>query len=460
MSDSRLDQLVSQLNSGEIDRRTFTVRCVAAGISALAAGAALSSVSAQDGSPAASPEASPAGGTELIPENLGVPGVPHNADSSGGTINLYSSWPMSAASEQIGGDSAAAVAFAVELWGGVAGGFAINYTPLDDGVAATNGAWDATKEAENATMVINDPDAVIYIATYNSGAAEVSIPLTNEAGLAQLSPANTAVQLTKENPGNAEGYPGVLYPTGTRNYFRVVPADDLQGAAAANFAFNGIGATNAFILHDNQTYGKGVASVFQETFESLGGTSASFEAFNPDAPEYQALVTKIANSGADLVYVGAIVNLNASKLLIDLRDIVSAEDVAFLGPDGLNNQAFVDAAGDAAEGAYITFAGLPAAELSGTGKSWYDAFKARLAHEPDAYSIYSFECGVVALQAIEQVGKDRAGVITNLAGVRGFRGLLGTWDFSETGDTTLTTVSLNVVTGGQITFQETIAPPA
>jgi branched-chain amino acid transport system substrate-binding protein len=454
MSESRLEQLVSQLKSGQIDRRTFTVRCAAAGISVLAAGSALGRASAQDASPAASPA-----GDELTPENLGVPGVPHNTDTTAGTINLYSSWPMTAASEQIGGDSAAAVAFAVEVWGAAAGGFAINYQALDDGVAASNGAWDATKEAENATLVINDPDAVLYIGTYNSGAAEVSIPLMNEAGMAMVSPANTAVRLTKENPSNPEGYPEILYPTGIRNYFRVVPADDLQGAAAANWAFNTKGATNAFVLHDKQVYGEGVAAVFRDTFESLGGTIASFEGFNPDAEEYRSLVTKIANSGADLVYLGAIVNLNASKLLLDLREVVSADEVVFLGPDGLVNQAFVDAAGDAAAGAFITFAGLPAQELTGVGKAWYDTFKASLGHEPDAYSIYSFDCGVVALQAIEQVGKDRAAVIENLAAVEGFRGLLGTWDFSDTGDTTLTTVSLNEVIDGQISFQETISPP-
>jgi len=454
MRESRFDQLVEQLMSGAIDRRTFLVRCAAAGVSAFAAGSVIGRVAAQDASPEASAESG-----ELTPETLGVAGIPHSTDTSKGTINLYSSWPMTGASVQLGGDSAAAVEFAVEIWGAAAGGYAITYTPLDDGLAANNGSWDAAKEAENATRVVNDEDAVVYIATYNSGAAEVSIPITNEAGLAQISPANTAVPLTKDNPANPEGYPDVLYPSGTRNYFRVVPADDLQGGASANFAYTALESRNAYVLHDNQTYGKGIASVFQETFEGLGGTVVGFEAFNPDAPEYQALVTKIANAGPDLVYLGAIVNLNASKLLQDLRDVLPADEVDFLGPDGLVNQAFIDGAGDAAEGAYITFGGMPANQLQGTGAVWYEQFKARLGHEPDAYSTYSFECAVAALQAIEQVGKDRAGVIEALAGIKDFRGLIGDWSFTETGDTTATTISLNKVIDGQITFQEVIAPP-
>ncbi len=466
MADPSLEGLIDQVRSGAIDRRTFMVRAAALGVSTLAAGAALASTGAgaQDASPAASPQASPAAAAAtsggLTPENLGVAGVEHITDISAGTINLYSSWPMTGASEQLGGDSAEAVRFAIEVWGGAAGGFAINYTPLDDGIAANNGAWDAATEAANATQVVNDPDAVAYIATYNSGAAEASIPITNEAGMAQISPANTAVQLTKESEANPPGYPGVLYPTGTRNYMRVVPADDFQGGASANFAFNNLGAQSVYILHDNQTYGLGLASVFRSTFESLGGEVAGFEAFDPNAPEYQALANNVANAAPALVYISAIVNLNASKLLQDLRDLLPVEDTAIMGPDGLINQAFIDGAGDAAEGMYLTFGGLPANELEGVGAEYYNGMVERLGRDPDAYAVYSFECAVVVLQAIDRVrAKDRAAVLETMFGTSDFRGLIGTWSFTETGDTTADTISLNVVQDQTISFQEVIGLP-
>ncbi len=452
MTDPRFENLVEQVRSGRLDRRSFMVRSVALGVSASVIGAVLSS-------PAGAQDATPGSG-ELGPDTLGVPGVVHSTDTSKGTINIYSSWPMSGSSEQIGGDSEAAVQFAVDLWGGAAGGFAINYTALDDGIAANQGSWDATTEADNATQVVNDPDAMVYIATYNTGAAQVSIPITNEAGLAMISPANTGILLTKESDFNPEGYPDVLYPTGVRNYMRVVPADDLQGGSSANFAINGLGASNAYVLHDNQAYGQGVATVFQNTFEQLGGTVTGFEAFDPEAPEYQALATKIASSGADFVYVGAIVNLNASKLIQDIRDVLSPDDAAIMGPDGLINQAFIDGAGDAAEGMYITFGGLPANELEGIGADWYEQFKAIVGHEPDAYATYSFEAAVAALQAIDQVGeKDRTKILEAMFATEGFRGLIGEWSFTETGDTTADTISLNVVTDGTIAFQEVIGLP-
>jgi branched-chain amino acid transport system substrate-binding protein len=387
-------------------------------------------------------------------------GIPHATDTSKGTINLYSSWPMSAASEQIGGDSAASVQLAVDIWGGAAGGFALTYTPLDDGVAANNGAWDGAVEAENCAQVLNDPDAVAYIGTYNSGAAEVAIPIMNEGGMGMVSPANTAIQLTKEHPTNPEGYPDVLYPTGERNYMRVVPSDDLQGAAGANHAVNGIGRSRAFVLHDNQTYGKGVAQVFHDTFAELGGEVLGFEAFDPNAPEYQALMTRIASAGPDLVYLGAIVNLNGSKLLQDMRTVMPAEDVTFMGPDGLINQAFVDGAGEAAQGALITFGGLPPDALEGAGAAWADMMRESVGREPDAYASYAFEAAIVVLQAIDKVGeKDRAAIMEAMKSTANFRGLSNTWSFTETGDKDSASISVSEVIDGVITFSSVITPP-
>lgn len=455
MTELRFESLVQQFRSGTIDRRTFLARATMLGVGA---GVALRSmgVAAQDASPAASP----ANSGKLTPDLLGVKGVPHVTGTSKGKINLYSSWPMTGASVQLGGDSAEAVKLAVEIWGGAAGGFAINYQALDDGIAANNGSWDATAEAENATKVVNDPDAVAYIATYNSGAAEASIPITNQAPMFQISPSNTAVPLTKKNPANPPGYPDVLYPTGKRTYARVVPADDIQGSASANWAIKTHGSKSVYILHDNQTYGKGVATVFQDTFKKLGGEVVGFEAFDANAPEYQALATKVANVAPDFIYIGAIVNLNASKLVQDIRDVLSTDQATLMGPDGLINQAFIDGAGDAAEGMYLTFGGLPPAQLKGAGKEWYDEMKSRLHHEPDAYSVYSFECAVVVLQTIDKVGsKDRQAIIDSAMAIKDFRGLIGTWSFSETGDTTASTISLNEVKSGKITFQEVIGAP-
>lgn len=451
MADFRIENLLRDFKAGKIDRRGFIVRAAALGISATALGNHMNAA-AQDATP---------DGDELGPGTIGRLDVEHVEGTDQGTIKFYSSWPMSAAYEQIGGDSAEAVRLAVELWGGQAGGFAIEYEPLDDGIAANNGSWDGVLEAENASIAIGDEDCMVYIATYNSGAAEVSIPLTNEAGLAMISPANTAIQLTKENELNPEGYPGVLYPTGERNYMRVIAADDLQGSAGANHAFNTMGKTRAFVLHDNQTYGRGLADVFQTTFAELGGEVLGFEAYDYNAPEYQALMSRIASLGPDVIYCGAIVSLNASKLMQDMREVMpDPAEVAFIGPDGLFNQEFIDGAGAAAEGALITFGGLPPEELTGPGAIWADMMRERLGREPDGYSSYTFQAAVVALNAVDAAGvKDRAAILAEMMGTTDFVGLAGSWSFTETGDPDTSQLSINAVQDGAFTFDSVITPP-
>ena len=76
------------------------------------------------------------------------------------------------------------------------GNFTIKYTSLDDSSAAKNGDWDGTVETSNANKAANDPDAMVYIGTYNSGAAKLSIPILNAACLVMLSPANSYPGLT------------------------------------------------------------------------------------------------------------------------------------------------------------------------------------------------------------------------------------------------------------------------
>ena len=113
-------------------------------------------------------------------------------------------------------------------------GFPIVYEDFDDATPA-RGTWDAAAEASNANQALNDPDVMVYLGPFNSGAASVSIPILNQAELVMISPSTTYPGLTKPGKG-AGSEPDVYYPTGVRNYARVVPTDDLQGAVGAAWA--------------------------------------------------------------------------------------------------------------------------------------------------------------------------------------------------------------------------------
>jgi branched-chain amino acid transport system substrate-binding protein len=450
MARTSIPALIAQLYLGKLDRREFLAKAGAAGLSAALATQVVGRfdrVSAQDAP---------------LATTIGAPGHTHTADTSKGVIRLYSSWPLTGSYDLIGNDAVAAVQMCLADFGDAAGGFALEYEALDDGVAANNGGPEAAKETENVNRVVNDADAIVYMGTYNSGMAKISIPITNEAGLAQISYANTYPGLTKALEGaTEEGEPEVYYPSGTRNYMRVCPADDIQGGAAATWAFNELGATRAYILHDQSLYGKGVAAVFRNSFEALGGEILGFEGYKPDDETYQSQMAGVADTEPNIVMVGATVDNNAAKLLQDMRAVMG-DEVAFLGPDGLINQAFVEGAGDAAEGAWLTFAGYTVdklLELGGPGADYVTRITEILGHAPDSYAVYAYETTVAVIQAIDRVGaKDRAAFLADLFATEGFVSLLGgVWSFTENGDTDSAIIGLSRIVDGQIAYQKSIS---
>ena len=447
---SRFEGLVKQFQRGAIDRRTFIVRAVALGVSVSAIGSVLiraGAVSAQEGSAA----------------SIGNPAIPHVEGTDKGTIKIYSSWPRTGSMEGIGVDALEAAKLAFADFGNMAGGYALEYVPLDSGIAANNGGWDPGVESSNANEAIADADCMVYMGTYNSGAAKISIPIMNEAGMAMISFANTYTGLTKEFAGNEEGEPEQYYPSGTRNYSRVIAADDIQGSLGAAWAVETKGVTSAYVLDDQSLYGHGVAQVFNDSLVEMGAEVLGAEGYDPKAPDYQALMTKIADAGPDLVYVGATVENNPSKVLLDMRSLMPPDQVIFLGPDGLFAQAFIDGAGDAAEGAFITFAGLPADSLEGPGADYNTRMTEILGHTPDGYSTYSYDSTVAVIQAIDQVGdKDRAAILEALMATSDFKSLVGkTWSFTDTGDIDTPSMSVNEIVPNDegvlaITFLEAI----
>ncbi|PSB03422.1 branched-chain amino acid ABC transporter substrate-binding protein [Merismopedia glauca] len=326
----------------------------------------------------------------------------------------------------------------------------IEYESLDDATAAS-GKWDPAKEAENANKAVSDPNVVAYIGTFNSGAAKISIPILNQANLVMVSPANTAVGLTKA--GGEPGEPDKYYPTGKRNYARVVPADDLQGSAGANWA-KSLGVKKVYILDDQEVYGKGLADVFEKTAKEIGLQVLGHEGIDAKASDYKALMTKIKASSPDMIYFGGITQNNAGQLIKDMRNVgMTPEKVKFMGPDGTFEQALIDATGKDAEGVYATFGGVPPKQLTGAGKTWYENYKKKYKSEPEPYSAYGYEAAKVVINAIDKAcKKDREVVRDGVLSTKNYQGILGTWSFDANGDTTLTTLSGNVVKNGKWEF--------
>lgn len=351
-----------------------------------------------------------------------------------------------------------AIELAIEERDGKAGEVAIDYESLDD-ATAQSGQWDEAKCAENARSAAQDDAVVGWIGPFNSGCAAVQIPILNEAGLAMVSPANTYIGLTK--PGGESDEPDKYYPTGERNYSRVIVADDKQGAAGAAL-MQEEGLESVYILDDKETYGKGLADQFQKAAESAGIEVIGREGIDGSASNYRSLMNKIAQEDPDAIYFGGIIENNAAQLLKDKVGAgMSNEDVAFIGPDGIFVDELLSQAGDAAEGIYVTFGGLPESELSAEGKEFVETYEGKYDDEIQPYTAYAYEAANVMLDAIERAYEEdgevtREAVLAQVFATEDYEGVLGTWSFDEDGDTSLTELSVQRVQDGKFELDRTL----
>lgn len=363
------------------------------------------------------------------------------------TITLVSSLPRTGSANAQTNTIVNGIRLALQEAGGTVGGFTIRYEDWDD-ASPERGQWDPAVENANADKALADPDVMAYIGTYNSGAAKVVMAKLNQGGLAMISPGNTYVGLTKPGLGE-KTEPDCYRPTGSISYFRVVPADDLQGRLGAEYAKE-IGAKKVFVLHDRELYGKGLADVFRATAVKIGIEVVGYEGIDPKAANYKALVTKMRALSPDLVYFGGTTQTNAGQIAKDL--VAGGLKAKFLVPDGCREDAFIEAAGaKTLEGrAFITFGGVPPEQFTGKAAEFLTAYKTAFKSEPQAYAVYGYEAGRVVLDAIRRAGtKDRAKIIAALSATKDFPGTLGTWSFDANGDTTLRVLSISGVEDGK-----------
>ena len=388
----------------------------------------------------------------LLPVLAGVLAMVGCRPADPDLVKIVSSLPRTGSAKHQSDTLVRGIRMAIDEAGGKVGRFRIEYLDLDDSTAAA-GQWTSEAEAANARRALQDPDVCAYIGTFNSGAAKVSMPILNLGDLLMVSPANTAVGLTKPGLG-VPGEPEVYRPTGRRNYTRVVPADDLQGPMAADWAQRR-GVTKVYILDDNEVYGKGIADLFDERCRELGIEVLGHDSIDAKAQEFKSLMASIKSTKPDLVYFGGTTQSKGGQLAKDMAAAGVGADL--MVPDGCMEQVFIDSAGAAnLEGrCFVTFGGLPPEKLTGKGGEFVDRYREKYGELPEAYAVYGYEAARVAIEAIATAGsKDRRAICDAALAIRDFDGALGHWGFDENGDTTLRTLTVNVVKGGRFEFEE------
>ena len=376
-----------------------------------------------------------------------------------GTVDFYSSLPLSGASSARAHAIVDGAELALTQSGGRAGGFTVRYASLDDS-RALGGTWDPTRTAANARRAAQDPKAVYYIGEYNSAASEISMPILNRAGVPQVSPASTYVGLTTSEPGSLPGEPNKYFPTGRRTFLRIVPRDTIQAAALIDLMAND-GCTKIAIANDRDAYGRGLARLVELEALGDGATVVSDAAIDTTAANYRSYAQRIKAQGADCFMFAGTTSRAAVTLVKDVNATIPTARI--YGSDGICESAFTN---PAQHGMPATIAGLfkctlpvlNLADYSG-GQSFLSAYRAAYGDShPDPYAIYGYEAMKLGLDTVARLGSkgnDRAAVLAALFATNR-NSVLGAYEFDSNGDTTLSDYGVYTVVDGRPTFSSAI----
>ncbi|HTU15049.1 MAG TPA: branched-chain amino acid ABC transporter substrate-binding protein [Solirubrobacterales bacterium] len=326
-----------------------------------------------------------------------------------------------------------------------AGDTKIAFQACDDSLADT-GLWDEKTCKDNATAYDGQAEVLGVIGTYNSGCAEAMIPILNKSALAMVSPGNTAICLTETASSCENGTPDSLYPSGDRNYARVVPNDAAQGAGLVTFAEKqGYGKVAVLYAADDPT-SLGQAETFTNSAEPGGVKVTSNESWDPEAKDYTALMKKVGKTNPDAILLAGLTEQNGGRLIKDKVSVLGPNDgdVALMAPDGFAQQSTIDEAGSAARGMFASVPGRAPELLPGPGKELVDSISDEVdGAAVEVYAPYAGQAADVLLQAIAAGGTNRADITKALYGLQITDGITGSFEITETGDPSVSPITVN-----------------
>ncbi|MET9506301.1 branched-chain amino acid ABC transporter substrate-binding protein [Streptomyces sp. NPDC006622] len=310
---------------------------------------------------------------------------------------------------------------------------------------------------QNAQKFISSKDLLGVVGPLNSSVSQQMQKPFSDAGLTQVSPANTGTELTQ-----GDGWKTGNSVRQFKTFFRTATTDEIQGAFAAEYLYSKAGIKKTYLIDDQKTYGAGLAASFKANYTKLGGQIVGSDHINPDDRDFNSVVAKIKKTGAQALYYGGEYPA-AAPLSQQLKD--SGQNIPLMGGDGIYSGEFPKL-NKKAEGDLATSVGKPVEDLP-SAKEFIANYKA--AGYKDAYEAYgglTYDATWSIIEAVKLAveGNDgklptdgRKAVLDAMAKVK-FDGVTGTISFDEFGDTTNTLMTAYKVKSGAWTAEYSAAP--
>jgi branched-chain amino acid transport system substrate-binding protein len=397
----------------------------------------------------------------LVPVLAGCGSVVSASETTGNQLTVYSALPLEGPSAALGHQIEGGEKLALAQAGGHVGSFRVSYASLDD-VNPVNGTTSPGETMAAAKQAAQDTSTIAYIGDYSSEATAVSLPLINEAGILQVSPASPYAGLTSSHDAGQDE-PERFYPSGKRTFVRLAPGDPVQAAAQARL-MRALGVHSVYVLDDQNPFQLPLASLVGEQATGLGVALAGHDSI-PVAAEsvFSGEVSKIIASHAQAVFLAGGPGPGTVALWKDLHR--ADPQLLLLGPSALATPEFTNAIGSAANVTYITTPLLAASVYPPAAQRVLAAYRRQFHTEAGPAVLYGYEAMSSILDAIRRAGahgNDRPDVIDAYLATRDRDSVLGRYSVQPSGETTLSTYGVDRVVAGSPVFWraiDTAAPP-
>lgn len=338
-----------------------------------------------------------------------------------------------------------------------------------DDASVALGKHDPQQGAQNITELAGDTSVLGVIGPFNSNVALAELPISNKANLVQISPSNTNPGLTIVG-SNPDINTASLKPSGNTTYFRVCTTDIGQGKADAQEASQTLGAKKAYVIDDQETYGKGLADQFSKFFQQDGGSIAKRVSLPGDTKDFSTQLTEAKGLGVDVIFFGG-TSSNGGGIVKKQMAAAGLTGVKFVGGDGIVDGEFFTEAGTAgAEGAYGSVAAPDPTKLSSAAKFVSD-YKAAFGSDPGAYSANAYDAMNILLQAIKKAITDNGGTLPSTGSAfreavrknmltTSYDGAIGHTSFDANGDTSNVLLTIFQAQGGKWVYSSTVKTSA
>jgi len=376
--------------------------------------------------------------------------VPAGSD----TLTIYSSLPLHGRDRERSRDMVNAIKLALQEAGGKVGPFTITYVPLD---AATPeaGTWTAEKVLDNARKAIRDINAIAYIGERDSAATALSLPLTNEGHILQVSPSSTYDGLTRAS--RRQGEPERFYPSGERTFARVVPADHVQASALVGYMKES-GVRSLAMLADREIYGGGLADQVAKAAERQGIEVFDRGRINASRRDVAGAAQNVAETAADAFLFAGTTDTGAARIFTAVAE--AAPSMLLFGPAAVADRSFLQELPVAVRRRMrVTTPSLPPRLLPPSAAAFRDSFRRTFGRPPAPEALQAYEAAKAVLHAIGSAGtrgNSRQAVTDAFFAIRDRESVLGRYSIDANGDTSLSTYAGNRVRNAQFVLDKVL----